>query len=177
MTVIQHDAYPHFHQIKHPVLSHKVSLLRQRQTNHKLFRELIEEIAFIIGYEATRHLSTQLIEIETPQEKFQAPFLKGPSPVIVPILRAGLGMVAGIQSLLPMASVGHIGLERHEKTFKAKTYYCKLPAHSTEHPFFICDPMLATGGSLIDAIGLLKEKYDVSNSRIEHFDLAQEVQP
>ncbi|MBS0287453.1 MAG: uracil phosphoribosyltransferase [Proteobacteria bacterium] len=158
MTVIkQHEVYKNFYQIFHPLVAGKLSLLRQKQTDHKLFRELVHEITLLLGYEATQNLSTQALEIETPMERTLAPFLAGPSPVILPILRAGVGMVDALLSLMPSAKVGHIGLFRNEKTLQPEGYYFKIPEDSDQRHFYVCDPMLATGGSAIRAVSTLKK--------------------
>jgi uracil phosphoribosyltransferase len=158
MTMIKrHEVFRNFYQIFHPLVSGKLSLLRQQQTDHKLFRELIHEITLLLGYEATQNLSTEEVEIQTPMEKCNAPFLAGPSPVILPILRAGVGMVDALLSLMPSAKVGHIGLFRNEKTLKPEGYYFKIPEDSEQRHFYVCDPMLATGGSAIRAVGTLKK--------------------
>lgn len=158
MSVIkQHEVYRNFYQIFHPLVAGKLSLLRQRQTDHKLFRELVHEITLLLGYEATQNLSTTQVEIETPMEKFQSAFLAGPSPVILPILRAGVGMVDALLTLMPQAKVGHIGLFRNEKTLQPEGYYFKIPEDSDQRHFYVCDPMLATGGSAIRAVSTLKK--------------------
>ncbi len=159
MSVIRrHQVYKNFLEVLHPLVAGKLSLLRQNQTDHKLFRELVHEITLLIGYEATQNLSTANQEIQTPMEKCQAPFLAGPSPVILPILRAGVGMVDALLSLMPSAKVGHIGLFRDEKTLKPHSYYFKVPEDSDKRHFYVCDPMLATGGSAIHAVNALKER-------------------
>lgn len=159
MSVIKrYEQYPNFFEVQHPLVSGKLSLLRQRQTDHKLFRELVHEITLLLGYEATQNLQTQCVKIETPLENCEAPFLSGPSPVILPILRAGIGMVDALLSLMPAAKVGHIGLFRNEKTMQPEEYYFKVPEDSHLRPFYVCDPMLATGGSAIRAVKTLKEK-------------------
>lgn len=158
MSVIKrYEKYPYFFEVQHPLVSGKLSLLRQKQTDHKLFRELVHEITLLLGYEATQNLNTENLKIETPLENFEAPFLAGPSPVILPILRAGIGMVDALLSLMPSAKVGHIGLFRNEKTCQPEGYYFKVPEDSSKRPFFICDPMLATGGSAIRAVNTLKQ--------------------
>jgi len=157
MGVIKpHHQGKNFFEVCHPLVAGKLSLLRQTQTDHKLFRELVHEITLLLGYEATQNLSTQENEIQTPMETYQAPFLAGPSPVILPILRAGIGMVDALLSLMPSAKVGHIGLFRDGKTLKPHHYYFKVPQDSEQRHFYVCDPMLATGGSAINAIEQLK---------------------
>lgn len=158
MSVIRrHEKYPNFFEVQHPLVSGKLSLLRQRQADHKLFRELVHEITLLLGYEATQNLQIERIRIETPLEICEAPFLSGPSPVILPILRAGIGMVDALLSLMPAAKVGHIGLFRNEKTMQPEGYYFKVPEDSSERPFYVCDPMLATGGSAVRAVDTLKK--------------------
>lgn len=163
MTVVKRrDLYPNFFEICHPLVKGKLTLLRQCQTDHKLFRELIHEITLLLGYEATQNLSTERLEIQTPMEQCEASILSGPSPVILPILRAGVGMVDALLSLMPAAKVGHIGLFRNEETLQPQSYYFKIPEDSDRRPFYICDPMLATGGSAIRAVNMLK-KHQVKN--------------
>lgn len=157
-VIRRYDKYPNFFEVQHPLVAGKLTLLRQKQTDHKLFRELVHEITLLLGYEATQNLSVQNQPIETPLEKYEAPFLAGPSPVILPILRAGVGMVDALLSLMPAAKVGHIGLFRNEKTLQPEGYYFKVPEDSQNRPFYVCDPMLATGGSAIRAVSTLKEK-------------------
>lgn len=158
MTVIKHHAnFENFFEVNHPLIAGKLTLLRQKQTDHKLFRELVHEITLLLGYEATQNLVTQSMEIHTPMESCLAPILAGPSPVILPILRAGVGMVDALLTLMPAAKVGHIGLFRNEETLKPEGYYFKVPEDSHLRPFYVCDPMLATGGSAIRAINTLKE--------------------
>ncbi len=158
MSVLrQHEVYKNFYQILHPLVASKLSLMRDKHTDHKLFRELVHEITLLLGYEATQNLQTKEIEVESPIEKCLSPVLAGPSPVILPILRAGVGMVDALLSLMPSAKVGHIGLFRDEKTFKPEGYYFKIPEDSSQRHFYVCDPMLATGGSAIRAVSTLKE--------------------
>ncbi len=142
----------------HPLVQHKISILRNKDTNTKDFRELVEEIAMLMAYEATRDLPLEEVEIETPICKTKANVLTGHALGIVPILRAGLGMVDGILSLVPNAKVGHIGLYRDPETKKPVEYYCKLPVDATERDFLVLDPMLATGGSAIAAIDFMKQR-------------------
>lgn len=142
----------------HPLIQHKIGLIRRKETGTKDFREAISEIATLICYEATRNLALTDVEIETPICKATVKELKGKKMAIVPILRAGLGMVDGVLSLIPAAKIGHIGLYRDPETLKPVEYYCKLPADCEEREVFVVDPMLATGGSAIAAIELLKEK-------------------
>ena len=144
--------------LDHPLVQHKLSILRRTTTGTKDFRELISEIGTLLCYEATRDLELEPVEIETPMCKCTAKQLKGKAPVIVPILRAGLGMVDGVQNLIPSARVGHIGLYRDEETAQPVEYFCKLPVDIADCRVFLVDPMLATGGSAIDAIGQLKKR-------------------
>jgi len=144
--------------MEHPLIQHKIGLIRRKETGTKDFRQAIGEIANLICYEATRNLALEDVEIETPICKTVAKELKGKKMAIVPILRAGLGMVDGMLTLIPAAKVGHIGLYRDPETLKPVEYYCKLPADCEEREVFVVDPMLATGGSAIAAIELLKEK-------------------
>lgn len=140
----------------HPLIQHKLSILRCKETSSKDFRALISEIAMLLCYEATRDLHLQEIEIETPICSTKAKTIEGKKLAIVPILRAGLGMVEGMLELVPSARVGHIGLYRDPKTLSPVEYYCKLPADIGERDVFVVDPMLATGGSAIDAISQIK---------------------
>ena len=141
-----------------PLIQHKSGLLRRKDTGSRDFRALISEIAMYMCYEATRDLKLQDVEIETPICKTTAKELSGKKLAVVPILRAGLGMVDGMLALIPAAKVGHIGLYRDPETLKPVEYYCKLPADSNEREVFVVDPMLATGGSSIAAIQMLKDK-------------------
>lgn len=142
----------------HPLIQHKLSILRDINTSSKDFRNLVSEIATLMCYEATRDLPLHEIEIETPLCKCKAKSLEGKKLAFVPILRAGLGMVDGVLQLVPSARVGHIGLYRDPETLKPVEYYCKLPADITERDVIVLDPMLATGGSAIDAISMIKER-------------------
>lgn len=142
----------------HPLIQHKISLLRDKTTGTKDFRVLIEEIAMLMGYESMRSLPLEDVEIETPITKATVKMLAGKKLAVVPILRAGLGMVNGILSLVPSAKVGHIGLYRDPETHTPHEYYCKLPDPIEERQIIVVDPMLATGGSAIDAINLIKQK-------------------
>ena len=142
----------------HPLVQHKISMLRDKNTGTSEFRTLIEEIATLMGYEALRDLPLENIEVETPIETCMTPVIAGKKLAIVPILRAGLGMVDGMLSLIPAAKVGHIGLYRNEETLEPVEYYCKLPKDIAERDVFVLDPMLATGGSAIDAIGQIKKR-------------------
>ncbi len=142
----------------HPLIQHKIGLIRKKETGTKDFRQTISEIAMLICYEATRELKLDDVEIETPICKTTAKELRGKKMAIVPILRAGLGMVDGVLQLIPAAKVGHIGLYRDPETLNPVEYYCKLPADCAEREVFVVDPMLATGGSSVAAIQMLKEK-------------------
>lgn len=145
--------------LEHPLLQHKLSILRDKNTGVKEFREIVGEIAALMCYEATRNLPTQEIEIETPVATAKVKVLAGKKLAIVPILRAGLGMVDTMISLIPSAKVGHIGLFRDPETHEPVKYYCKMPPDISERQVFIVDPMLATGGSAIAAIDVLKNEY------------------
>ena len=142
----------------HPLIQHKIGIIRRKETGSKEFREMISEIAMLMCYEATRDLKLSDIEIETPIAKMAAKELQGKKLAIVPILRAGLGMVEGMLTMVPAAKVGHIGLYRDPETLEPVEYYCKLPEDCAERDVFVVDPMLATGGSSVAAIRLLKER-------------------
>ena len=142
----------------HPLIQHKIGFIRRKETGTKDFRQTISEIAMLICYEATRDLPLGDTQIETPICKTVAKELKGKKMAIVPILRAGLGMVDGMLQMIPAAKVGHIGLYRDPETLKPVEYYCKLPADCAEREVFVVDPMLATGGSSVAAIQMLKDK-------------------
>ena len=142
----------------HPLIQHKIGLIRKKETGTKDFRQTISEIAMLICYEATRELKLADVEIETPICQTTVKELSGKKMAIVPILRAGLGMVDGMLNLIPAAKVGHIGLYRDPETLKPVEYYCKLPADCAEREAVVVDPMLATGGSSVAAIRMLKEK-------------------
>jgi len=146
------------HVIDHPMIQHKLTIMRKKETGSKDFRELLKEIALLMGYEVTRDLPMMEVEIETPICKTKAKIITGRKLAIVPILRAGLGMVDGIRTLVPVAKVGHIGLYRNEQTHEPVVYYCKLPEDIQKRLVIVTDPMLATGGSACDAIAMLKEK-------------------
>ena len=141
----------------HPLIQHKISILRNKATGTNEFRALIEEIAMLMGYEALRDLPVEDVEVETPIETCMTPMISGRKLAVVPILRAGLGMVNGILALVPSAKVGHIGLYRDEVTHEPHEYYCKLPKPIEERLIVVTDPMLATGGSAIDAIDQIKK--------------------
>jgi len=144
--------------INHPMVQHKLTIMRDIKTGSKDFRELLKEIALLMGYEVSRDFPLEDVEIETPMQKMRAKKVSGKKVAIVPILRAGLGMVDGLLTLIPVAKVGHIGLYRDEETHKPVFYYCKLPFDIAQRTIIVTDPMLATGGSACDAIDLLKEK-------------------
>ena len=146
------------HLIDHPLIQHKLSIMRNRHTGSKDVRTLLSEITLLMGYELTRDLPLEDIEIETPICEMTAKRISGKKLAIIPILRAGLGMVDGLLSLIPVARVGHIGLYRDPQTHNPVPYYCKLPADINNRIVIVCDPMLATGGSACDAIDMLKER-------------------
>jgi uracil phosphoribosyltransferase len=149
----------------HPLIQHKISLIRDKSTGTKDFRELVEELAMLMAYEVTRDLPLKEVEIETPVAKAKTKVISGKTIGIIPILRAGLGMVNGILSLVPAAKVGHIGLYRDPDTLQPVEYYCKLPTDAMDRDLIILDPMLATGGSANGAIDLLK-KYGVTSIKL-----------
>lgn len=147
-----------FHLIDHPLITHKLSIMRNKKTGSKDFRELLGEIAMLMGYEITRDLPLEDVTIETPITKMKAKMISGKKLAIVPILRAGLGMVDGLLSLVPVAKVGHIGLYRDPDTHLPVEYYCKLPYDIEDRIVILVDPMLATGGSASDALTMLKKR-------------------
>ena len=144
--------------IDHPLIQHKLTLMRMKETGTKDFRELLEEIAMLMAYEITRDFPLEDIEIETPMAKCTGKRLAGTKVGVVPILRAGLGMLNGVVNMIPAARVGHVGLYRDPETLKPVEYYCKLPSDVEERMLIVTDPMLATGGSASAALTLLKEK-------------------
>lgn len=146
------------HVVDHPLVQHKLTLMRQIECSTKDFRQLLEEIAMLMAYEVTRDLPQQEIEIETPVAKCKSKIIAGRKLGIVPILRAGLGMVDGVLNIVPSAKVGHIGLYRDPETHKPVEYYCKLPSDVCERELIVVDPMLATGGSAIAAIDFIKQR-------------------
>jgi len=146
------------HVINHPMIQHKLTIMRKKETGSKDFRELLKEIALLMGYEVLRDLPLTEIEIETPICKTVAKTVSGRKLAIVPILRAGMGMVEGLQNLVPVAKVGHIGLYRNEETHEPVEYYCKLPEDIQDRLVIVTDPMLATGGSACDALTMLKKR-------------------
>lgn len=143
--------------IDHPLVRHKISMLRKKTTGTNEFRTLVEEIATLMGYEALRDLPLEDVEVETPIETCMTPMLAGKKLAIVPILRAGLGMVNGVLSLVPSAKIGHIGLYRDEETHEPHEYFCKLPNPIEQRTIVVTDPMLATGGSAVAAIDFIKQ--------------------
>lgn len=143
--------------MKHPLITHKISRLRDKNTGTNEFRALVEEIAMLMGYEALSELPTEEIEVETPIETCKTEVIAGRKLAIVPILRAGLGMVSGITALVPTAKIGHIGLYRDETTHEPQEYYCKLPDPISERLIVVTDPMLATGGSAVEAVNFIKQ--------------------
>ena len=142
----------------HPLIKHKISILRKKSTGTNEFRRVVEEIAILMGYEALSDLQTTEISIPTPIEDTMSPVINGKNLAVVPVLRAGLGMVNGILALVPPAKIGHIGLYRDPETHKPVEYYCKLPENIDQRTIVVVDPMLATGGSAIDAVSLIKER-------------------
>lgn len=144
--------------MNHPLIQHKISLLRDKNTGTKEFRELVSEISMLMCYEATRDLPLKEVEIETPVAVARTKVVSGRKIAFVPILRAGLGMVDGVLALVPAAKVGHIGMYRDPQTVKPVEYYCKLPTDIEEREVIVLDPMLATGGSAIDAINMIKKR-------------------
>ncbi len=152
------ENYKNVHILDHPLIRHKLAIIRDKNTCTKQFREIVSELATLMAYESFKDVPTQEIVVETPLETVTQTVVKENSIAIVPILRAGLGMVDGILSLFPAAKVGHIGLYRDETTFEPKEYYCKLPTNIEEKVVMVVDPMLATGGSAVDAINMLKKR-------------------
>ena len=150
--------YKNVNILDHPLIRHKLAIIRNKNTDTKQFRDVISELATLMAYESFKDVPTEEIEVETPLEVTKQIVVKENSIAIVPILRAGLGMVDGILSLFPAAKVGHIGLYRDEETFEPKEYYCKLPVGIEKKVVMVVDPMLATGGSACDAITMLKKR-------------------
>lgn len=144
--------------LDHPLIKHKITHIKDKNTGSKQFRELIEEVSMLMAYEVTRDFPIEEVEIETPLMATKSQVISGKKVVIVPILRAGIGMVDGMLSLMPSAKVGHVGLYRDPETLKPVEYYCKLPSEIQERKVIVVDPMLATGGSSSAAISLIKEK-------------------
>ena len=158
----------------HPLITHKLSIMRNKKTGSKDFRELLDEIAMLMGYEITRDLPLENVTIETPLTRMTAKMVSGKKLAIVPILRAGLGMVDGLLSLVPVAKVGHVGMYRDPQTHKPVEYYSKMPMDIEERIVILVDPMLATGGSAADAITLLKTKYGCRHIRLMNLVAAPE---
>ena len=144
--------------MNHPLIQHKITRLRDKHTGTSEFRKIVEEIAILMGYEALRDLPLEDVEIETPIEKCKSPVISGRKLAVVPVLRAGLGMVNGITTLVPTAKIGHIGLYRDPETHKPHEYYCKLPESIGERLVVMVDPMLATGGSAVVAVDFIKQR-------------------
>ena len=145
-------------EISHPLILHKLAFLRNEETGSKDFRKLVEEISMLMAYEVTRDLNMEEVEVKTPVALTKCKMLAGKKMAVVPILRAGLGMVDGVLNLIPAAKVGHIGLYRDEKTLQPVEYFCKLPQDIADRDIIVVDPMLATGGSSIDALTMLKNR-------------------
>ena len=162
------------HVMDHPLITHKLSIMRNKKTGSKDFRELLDEIAMLMGYEITRDLPLENVTIETPLTRMTAKMVSGKKLAIVPILRAGLGMVDGLLSLVPVAKVGHIGMYRDPDTHDPVEYYSKMPVDIEERIVILVDPMLATGGSAADAITLLKNKYGCRHIRLMNLVAAPE---
>lgn len=151
-------SHPNLRVLDHPLLRHKVSLLRERETNTQLFREVVEEIASLMAYEVFRDLETVEYALETPLEAAVGRRVEGERITLVPVLRAGLGMVAGVRSLVPRSRVGHVGLRRQHDTLEPVDYYFKIPPEPDQQEFVVLDPMVATGGSASAALGFLKDE-------------------
>ena len=149
--------FPNLTVLTHPLIQHKLTILRDRHTTTRDFKQLVNEIATLMAYEVTKDLSTEPVTIETPLESMEGIQVSGKKLTLVPILRAGLGMVEGIAQLIPSARVGHIGLYRDHDTLRPVDYYFKIPAEEVERDFFVLDPMLATGGSAVAAVTALKQ--------------------
>ncbi len=145
------------HILEHPLLTHKISILRDKNTGTNEFRQLVEEIAMLMGFVALSDLPMKKVTVETPIETAETEMIAGRKLAIVPILRAGLGMVSGLTALVPSAKIGHIGMYRNEETHQPVEYFCKLPNPIEERTIVVCDPMLATGGSGVDAISQIKQ--------------------
>jgi uracil phosphoribosyltransferase len=144
--------------MNHPLIQHKISMLRNKNTGTNEFRKLVEEIGILMGYEALRDLPVENVEVETPIETCMTPMISGKKLAVIPVLRAGLGMVNSILTLVPSAKVGHVGLYRDPVTHEPHEYYCKLPADCANREVFVVDPMLATGGSAVAALDMLKKR-------------------
>ena len=169
--------------LDHPLIKHKLTYIRDNNTGSKEFRELVSELAMLMAYEVTRDLELEDVEIETPIKKMMSPVLAGKKLGIVPILRAGLGMVEGMLALLPAAKVGHVGLYRDPETLQAVEYYCKMPPDINERKLIVVDPMLATGVSAIAAINSVKQRGGTNIKLVclvsvqEGIDAVQEAHP
>jgi len=150
-------ASPRVHVVDHPMVQHKLAILRDKETSCKQFSELVREIALFEGYEATRDFPLRDVEVETPITTATCQMIEGKKTAIIPILRAGLGMVEGLLDLVPAARVGHVGLYRDPETHEPHTYYCKFPADIDQRTCLVLDPMLATGGSIVAAVQYLRE--------------------
>ncbi|MBX7077883.1 MAG: uracil phosphoribosyltransferase [Nannocystaceae bacterium] len=148
---------PNLHIVEHPLILHKLTLMRDKETSTSKFRALLEEIAMLMGYEVTRDLPTEMVEIETPLARTRAPMVAGKKVVVVSVLRAGTGMLDGILKVLPAARVGHIGLYRDPKTLQPIEYYFKVPAQMDTRQVILVDPMLATGNSIVAAVTRIKQ--------------------
>lgn len=151
-----HPRFPNLTVLEHPLIQHKLAILRDKSTSVKDFKQLVSEIAMLMTYEVTRDLPTERVEIETPLERMTAQRVAGKKLSLIPILRAGLGMVEGITQLIPSARVGHVGLYRDHESLQPVSYYFKVPAAETDRDFFVLDPMLATGGSAVAAVSKLQ---------------------
>ena len=151
------ETFPNLTVVEHPLIKHKLAVLRDRHTSKKTFRELVDEISMLMGYEVTKDLPLEPTEIETPLERTTAYVVSGKKLTLVPVLRAGLGMVEGMLRLMPSVRVGHIGLYREHDTLRPVSYYFKIPPEPEARDFIVLDPMLATGGSAVQAVRLLKD--------------------
>ncbi len=152
------ELFENVYVLDHPLIQHKLTLMRDKKTSTKEFRELVAEVSMLMCYEVTRDLPLRNVKVETPLRKTQGKMIDGKKLALVPILRAGLGMVDGMTNLIPMAKIGHIGLYRDPETLRAIEYYCKLPSDIEDRDVILLDPMLATGGTVVAAIGFLKER-------------------
>ena len=153
---MSHPEFPNLSVLAHPLIQHKLTILRDRSTATRDFKQLVNEIAMLMAYEVTKDLPVEAVEVETPLERMRGARVAGKKLVLVPILRAGLGMVEGIAQLIPSARVGHIGIYREHDTLEPVDYYFKIPSDEDARDFFLLDPMLATGGSAVDAVSALK---------------------
>jgi len=153
---MSHPEFPNLSVLAHPLIQHKLTILRDRSTATRDFKQLVNEIAMLMAYEVTKDLPVEAVEVETPLERMRGARVSGKKLVLVPILRAGLGMVEGIAQLIPSARVGHIGIYREHDTLEPVDYYFKIPSDEDARDFFLLDPMLATGGSAVDAVSALK---------------------